>query len=274
MKRLPALVAVIVLLPALAANAAEPEFPEYSGAEFQALYEYAVANVLPNLESPNGLYEITGSEELDARIWELAFERGYVLRPEAASGELARVGGVPMQPQAAQAWLELRQEARDAGMGFVVSSAYRSPESQRTQFLSKLSGSSDSAIGDTLTWYSVPGTSKHHAGYALDFRYADGTFGEFRSTRDYAWLADDNFAIPKQYGLIPSYPDDVENQGPNPEPWEYVWIGQGLIMCGLPQELGVGVEGPLAAVVDEMERCPGGSAPASLPTWLGQTSSR
>jgi hypothetical protein len=275
MKRLLALVAVIVALPALTVAATDAEgFPEYSGVEFQALYEYAVANTLPNLETPDDLYEVTGNDSLDARIWDAAFERGYVLRPTAGSGELARVAGVPMQPQAADAWLDLRAKARDAGMGFIVSSAYRSPAAQRTQFLSKLDGSSDAAIDATLTWYSVPGTSKHHAGYALDFRYADGTFGEFRRTKDYAWLAEDNFAIPKSHGLVPSYPDDVENQGPNPEPWEYVWVGRGLIMCGLPQDLGVGVDGPLAAIVDDVERCPGGAQQAILPTWLAQTSSR
>lgn len=275
-KRLAALVTVIVALPAFSVGAAEAEagFPEYSGVEFQALYEYAIANTLPNLESPQGLYEITGNDDLDARIWELAFERGYALQPAAGSGELARVGGVPMQPQAAEAWAGLREVARDAGMGFVVSSAYRSPASQKTQFLSKLSGSSDSAIDATLTWYSVPGTSKHHAGYALDFRYANGTFGEFRRTPDHAWLAEDNFAVPKQHGLIPSYPDDVENQGPNPEPWEYVWVGRGLIMCGMPQELGVGVDGPAAAIAEEVARCPGGAAQASLPDWLAQGLSR
>ena len=185
------------------------DLPRYSGPEFQALYDYAVGNTLPNLEHPEGRYEVTGDQELDQRIWELALERGYQLRP-SASDELATADGVPMQPQAAEAWTALRDDARASGMRFVVSSAYRSPTAQRSQFLEILSGTSDNAIRETLRWYSIPGTSKHHGGYALDFRYREGSFGEFRSTPDYAWLAADNFAIPKRYGLIPSYPDDVE----------------------------------------------------------------
>lgn len=173
-----------------------------------------------------------------------------------------------MQPQAAEAWTELRQVARAAGMGFIVSSAYRSPASQRTQFLSKLQGTSDSAIDAALTWYSLPGTSKHHGGYALDFRYANGTFGEFRSTRDYVWLKDGNFLIPKQHGFVPSYPDDVANQGPNPEPWEFVWVGTDLIRCGLPQDSEVGVAGPLTAIFDDLQNCPGGPDPLEIPLWL------
>ena len=85
--------------------------PEYTGDEFQSLYEYAVANTLPNLDPPNGRYEITGNEELDARIWELALERGYVLRP-TASGNLGSADGVTMQPQTVRRGEYLRLAAR------------------------------------------------------------------------------------------------------------------------------------------------------------------
>ena len=268
MKRL--LVGLIAVSSTLAvpmtASAQDAQFPEYTGPEFQALYAYAIANTLPNLDPPNAQYSITGNEELDQRIRDAAFERGYVLSP-TASENLGRADGVTMQPQAAEAWRGLKADARAAGMPFIVSSAYRSLASQRTQFLSKLGGTSDSAINAALTWWSIPGTSKHHAGYALDFRYRTGTFGEFRNTPDYAWLKEQNFATPKQHGLIPSYPDDVDNQGPNPEPWEFVWIGTDLIQCGIPQHL-AGHIGPAAGLVADIGRCPGGVASAELPTWL------
>jgi D-alanyl-D-alanine carboxypeptidase-like protein len=267
-KLITAIVAATLTLVALPASAVEEDsYPEYTGPEFQALYEYAVANTLPNLDPPSGRYTITGDEALDERIWQRAFDRGYVLVP-TASGELSRVGGVPMQPQAADAWIGLRAEARNAGMGFIVSSAYRSPASQRTKFRSKLGGTSDNAIDAALTWWSIPGTSKHHAGYALDFRYTNGTFGEFRETPDYVWLSGNNFAIPKRHGLIPSFPDDGVSQGPNPEPWEFVWVGTSLISCGIPQSLTSLVTGPAAAIVAEIEACPGGAQPATLPEWL------
>lgn len=265
MSRVLVLTALLVAFVAPQARAGTD--PHYSGAEFQELYDYAIGNTLPDLETPSDRYVVTGDEDLDERLWQAAFERGYVLRPEAR-GQLASVAGVPMQPQAAEAWTGLRAVARDAGMGFIVSSAYRSPSAQRTHFLSKLGGTSDAAIDATLRWYSLPGTSKHHAGYALDFRYASGTFGEFRSTKDYDWLASDNFAIPKAFGLIPSYPDDVENQGPNPEPWEFVWVGEDLIQCGVPRVLATEIAGPAVAIVHALSRCPGGPAPAALPAWL------
>jgi hypothetical protein len=264
---------VLLLAPASAAGAQTDEFPVYTGDEFKELYDYAVANRLPGLSHPAGQMPVTGDADLDERIWEIAFARGYILRP-VASGNLASADGVPMQPQAATAWAQLKAAARDAGLPFIVSSAYRSPASQRTQFLSKLQGTSDDAINATLVWYSIPGTSKHHAGYALDFRHSNGTFGDFRSTPDYAWLSRDNFYNAKRFGFIPSYPDDVTAQGPNPEPWEFVWVGIDLIQCGLPVEPGrIGpLTGPAAAIVAEVARCPGQIVPSGegvdgLPTW-------
>lgn len=226
---------MVAALPAVASGHGE-YFPEYSGDQFQAIYDHAVETALANLDPPGGQVSITGSADVDARIWQIAFERGYVLRP-TANGGLVSVDGVRMQSQAAAAWRDLKAEARAAGYHFTVSSAYRSPSTQRTWFNTKLSGTSDDAINAALTWYSIPGTSKHHSGYALDFRYRNGTFGGFRNTPDYAWLAADNFSIPKKHGFIPSYPDDGIAQGPNPEPWEFVWVGVDAIRCGVPMDV-------------------------------------
>ena len=268
-----AFASILALAIAPPADAQTDEFPVYTGDQFKELYDYAVVNKLPGLSQPTDQLPVTGDGALDDRIWEIAFARGYVLRP-LASGNLVSADGVPMQPQAAAAWGELKAAAREAGLPFIVSSAYRSPASQRTQFLSKLQGTSDEAINDTLVWYSVPGTSKHHGGYALDFRYSNGTFGNFRNTPDYAWLSRDNFYNAKRFGFIPSYPDDVTAQGPNPEPWEFVWVGVDLIRCGSPLAAStIGpLRGPAAEIVAEVAQCPGramspGEAVDGLPTW-------
>jgi hypothetical protein len=203
----------------------------------------------------------------------MAFSRGYVLRPVASDG-LVNADGVPMQPEAAAAWKRLKAAARDAGLPFIVLSAYRSPDRQRTLFNGKLVGTSDDSINAALRWYSLPGTSKHHSGYALDFIYPDGTFGEFRQTPAYDWLEKDNFYNAKRFGFIPSYPDDVSAQGPNPEPWEFVWVGVEMIRCGTPVEASeIGpTSGFIGQIVAEVAECPGvlitpGEAVAGLPTW-------
>lgn len=267
------LVVLGVVFAPLPADADILEYPVYSGDQFKALYDHAVHHSLPRLVQPGGTTSITGDPTLDERIWDIAFSRGYTLRP-VASGGLSSADGVSMQPQAADAWTQLKAAARAEGLTFIVSSAYRSPASQKVQFLSKLEGTSDEAINAALTWWSIPGTSKHHSGYALDFRYEDGIFGDFRFTPDYAWLAKDNFYNAKRFGFIPSYPDDVTAQGPNPEPWEFVWVGVDLIRCGTPVAAGsLGpATGPASAIVAEVAACPGmaiipGEATPGLPTW-------
>jgi hypothetical protein len=264
-------VAAIVVVAALPAQAEVDDYPIYTGDEFTALYDYAVDDVLTNLDPPGERLSVTGDDELDRRIWEIAIARGYVLRPLAGQEDLASADGVPMQPQAAAAWAELKAASREAGLSFIVSSGYRSPESQRIHFNSKLRGTSDEAIDAALTWYSIPGTSKHHSGYALDFRYRDGVFADFRATPDYAWLAADNFYNAKRFGFIPSYPDDVTSQGPNPEPWEFVWVGVDLIRCGIPVEVDTRNAGPAGAIAAEVESCPGKAADDDfLPLWLAR----
>jgi hypothetical protein len=262
---------LVLVTPALA-GAEDEEFPVYTGDQFRELYDHAVEHVLGNLIPPGERHPVSGDEDLDTRIWTIAFDRGYLMRPEAGP-DLGSADGVTMQPEAAEAWLELKTAARAAGHGFIVSSAYRSPASQRTQFNSKLTGTSDEAIDAALTWYSIPGTSKHHGGYALDFRYANGTFGEFRDTPDYAWLAADNFYNAKRFGFVPSYPDDVSEQGPNPEPWEFVWVGVDLIRCGLPVDVVTRPGDPAAAIAGEVARCPGSMSEdptAVFPSWLAR----
>ena len=244
----------------------EPVWPQYTGTEFQALYRYAVASTLPGLEMPEGRHSITGNAATDDRIWQLALARGYEPQPIAVGGALVSAP-ILMQRGAAEGWRTLNAEARQAGMGFIARSAYRSLATQRTMFVQRLSGSSDAAIDAALRWAAPPGMSKHHGGYAIDFRYPDGTYGSFRSSPGYAWLARDNFAAAIRNGFIPSYPDDVDNQGPNPEPWEFVWVGTDLIRCGIPQ-LQHPVYGPAAGLASDLARCPGGAGPVELPDWL------
>lgn len=242
--------------------------PIYTGVQFQALYRYAVANTLPGLDLPGGAQPVTGNAQVDQRIWDLAVARGYVPQP-VASGELGRAG-ILMQPLAASGWSTLNAEARDNRMGFIARSAYRSLTTQRIMFNERLTGTSDAAIERALTWAAPPGMSKHHSGYAIDFRYPDGTYGSFRASPGYAWLAADNFDVAKRHGFLPSYPDDVTNQGPNPEPWEFVWVGTDLIECGLPQQVDLRVGGPAAALAAELATCPGGAQPVAAPSWLRQ----
>src|SRR5690606_18867165 len=116
---------------------------------------------------------------------------------------------------------------------------YRSFEAQRDLFLQKLptfdvallvKGTYDQDLNEVFERSAPPGYSKHHTGYAVDFGCGNSYLVyEFIETDCYAWMSENNFERIKKYGFIPSYPNDVEYLGPNPEPWEYVWVDPALL---------------------------------------------
>ncbi len=203
---------------------ASVDFPEYQGSEWTDLVREGLAG-LPNLNPPGSPGPITGSPTLDSTIWEIALARGYEMRQTPASTVPVQDGHV-MQGLTATAWEALQAAAADVGHNIVVHSGYRSVATQRAIFNSKLSGSSSAAaINAVLDYSAPPGASRHHTGYALDIKVYGGTIGGFQYTAAFAWLSADNYLNAKRFGFVPSYPPGVPNQGPKPEPWEYVYVG-------------------------------------------------
>jgi LAS superfamily LD-carboxypeptidase LdcB len=86
-------------------------------------------------------------------------------------------------------------------------------------------GQGDRAIEEVLKTSSVPGTSKHHTGLTVDLSEYKVVLTGFINTRSYQWLSQDNFFNAKRFGYVPSYPVGGTNMGPNPEPWEYIYVG-------------------------------------------------
>ena len=186
--------------------------------------------VLPGLADIGPAPSISGDADLDARIRAIGEQRGYRRRP-LPDRELESVGRFRLQPEAAAAWRSLQAAANEAGHSLRLFSAFRSVESQVSIFLGKLRATTDAAIDSRLEASAVPGYSRHHTGYAIDIS-ASGV-GDFaiRDTPSYRWLAENNFANAKAHGWVPSYPDGSRPTGPNPEPWEYVWVGATNIVC-------------------------------------------
>lgn len=191
-------------------------------------------------QPPDEVYDlfvtITGNADLDARIREMAEARGYVRQP-LASTDLVAVDGRLLQAPAAEAWEALQADARADGIGLVLTSAFRDLDDQQALFRDRIGGrTSDAAIGAALRFSAPPGYSKHHTGFAIDVGEAGTARGGFVNTRAHAWLAADDFARAKAHGFIPSYPHDGSRMGPDPEPWEFVWVGTGRIACVLGAE--------------------------------------
>jgi len=210
--------------------------PNLSGIEFKNFYDrYEPMPGSVRLTTPP---PITGHARADARIRSIAESRGYRLR-SLHTGTLVTVAGVPLDKVAAGQLTRLLDRARSSGYTLSAGYGFRSVALQRSLFLNRISGYSndaiadgraDSAINAALMWVAAPGYSKHHSGFAVDLR-AGGALGPFGDTPVGRWLSADNYRVAKQFGFIPSYPPGAGAQGPEPEPWEYVYVGVKAIDC-------------------------------------------
>lgn len=193
-------------------------------ADYLAAFDDAV---LPALAVDPSVPAITGVVELDQRIRALAEGRGYRRRPAATV--LVPVDGGHLQPLAARSWAALSDAAATEGITLVLRSGYRSVDDQRRVFLGRLRGADDAAIDATLRTAAPPGYSKHHTGYAVDIGTPERV--SFHRTSAFDWLAADGYANARRFGWVPSYPVFGTDMGPDPEAWEFVWVGEGNLAC-------------------------------------------
>lgn len=199
----------------------------YSGDDFIRLYE----SILPNYEGvtfDNSPVIITGNIGVDKVIVDLAEKRGYKKRPESNSKSLS--------PKMIEAVSGLKSEAKKAGLNLTTVSSFRSIEDQKNIFNNELKALGlsnsdiiarkvDDQIESIMETRSIPGYSKHHTGYTVDFGCNSNDLLGFKNTECYNWIEKNNFEKAKKFGIIPSYPESTIKQGPNPEEWEFVWVG-------------------------------------------------
>lgn len=214
---------------------------ELSGDGFKDLYQ-SVA--LPNTQEIVDPPAIIGDDQADARIRSRAEARGYKLS-RIPMGSIIKVENEPrldgddlLQPLAVASWYKMREAARREGFPVSLLSAFRSPKYQQDLFAQRLfdrgvtvaqiaSGAADAAIDATLEVTAVPGYSRHHTGYTIDLWCEDGSTA-FLTSKCYKWISENSYKKAMEYGWIPSYPEGASEQGPEPEPWEYVWVGDAV----------------------------------------------
>lgn len=238
-RRASAALGAVLIFVALPATGDAGDIATFTDSEFQRVFDSVD---LPGVAPAGPAPSITGDIDLDARIRLLAEDRGYRLRPTADT-ELVDVEGVLLHPDAAEAWRALQATARDAGHSLRIISGYRSIETQKALFLRRLGGVGHSAIDATLAQVAPPGYSKHHTGHAIDITQRGYRAGQFHRSSGWLWLTDDNAMNAKRFGFIPSYPPDAPRQGPDPEPWEWTYVGVEVLRQGPSQPERMGVSG-------------------------------
>ena len=208
------------------------EYLVFNGNQFNQLFLKANLDNLASqtVEPPT----ITGDEEIDQRLRTLAEARGWRLRPEVLDrSQLVFVEGQRhlLQPRAAKAYLELKAAAATVGHHIQISSAFRSYDTQRQIFLNHVGAPyAEAEVNEFLRLRSLPGYSKHHTGYTVDIGEGSLVFSDFERSASYAWLAADNYLNAKKFGWIPSYPPDAQLQGPDPEVWEFTFVGKEYLL--------------------------------------------
>lgn len=207
------------------------DFPCYSPQEFIDIYNrFEQERGLPFLAK-----YIYNNVEADEHLRILAEKRGYQRRSFADESELVSLESHRTQQEVRNAYIAMRDDMANYGIRLHFVSGYRSSTDQRGIFTDKLGlidlhdiaeGAYDEDIDTVMTVSALPAYSKHHSGYAVDFACGnDYLVYEFAETSCYLWMSQNNFENTKRYGFIPSYPYGVDKQGPNPEPWEFVWVG-------------------------------------------------
>lgn len=209
--------------------------------QFKELYDaYDYPNTTPATSAPY----ITSNAQADSRIQKLAKARGYQLRAQAIM-PLTSIEGQQLQPQVIEPYKALKAAAAAAGLNLNIVSGYRSYNDQRGIFLGQMkvknisadsiaAGQSDTVVDAILKVNSIPGFSRHHTGYTMDFQCGNSGLDNFMTTPCFTWLNANNYEQAKLYGFIPSYPGGATNQGPNPEEWEYVWVGTDILYEATP----------------------------------------
>jgi LAS superfamily LD-carboxypeptidase LdcB len=218
---------------------AAPQLPRFTGLEFKSFYYASLP--LPGTQRITSRPSIYGDPEADLHIQHLAEQRGYRLQV-TPTVSLGSYGGLTLAADAGNAWVALLDASRRHGTPLQGNSGYRSVTDQRAIFRRHLggystsqieSGAADDAIEAVLSYHSIPGYSRHHTGKTIDMSAAGGSNGSFSSSAAYQWLAGDNYATAKSFGFIPNYPPGAGAQGPNPEPWEFVYVGVAAIRCAV-----------------------------------------
>ena len=126
---------------------------------------------------------------------------------------------------------EMIDAASEDGVDLMICSAYRSYDRQRTLFNNKINTLMDEGMTYLEAYkigsmnVTVPGTSEHHLGLALDiltgsYTTMDDGFGDTEAGK---WLA----ANAQDYGFILRYPKGKEEiTGIVYEPWHFRYVGR------------------------------------------------
>ena len=217
----------------------EPEPPRETCGEFYCYTGQEFIELFDKFEETTGQEirdkYVYNHAAADPYIQNIAENRGYEKRTFADEDRLVWYAGKQTHPEVRDSFVAMKEEMAALDMDIHFVSGYRSSTHQRQLFSGKVGpitmsqvpdGVYDIKIDNALKLSALPGYSKHHTGFAVDVGCGTSKLVfQFAETSCYEWMSANNFENAKRHGFIPSYPYNTPNIGPNPEPWEFVYVG-------------------------------------------------
>lgn len=137
-----------------------------------------------------------------------------------APGDLTSVQGYLLRAEAAGQMAAMMNAAAAAGVGFGLSSAYRSYSDQVVTYNNWVRVNGSQAAADTVS--ARPGYSEHQTGMAADVKVGGCALECFRGTPAHQWLQTNAHS----YGFIERYPPGLSSiTGYSPEAWHWRYVG-------------------------------------------------
>lgn len=128
-----------------------------------------------------------------------------------------------MVEEAAQAYWNLEDRAKESGINLGPISGFRTIVDQDQLFIRQI-GRHNGSEQAAAKLSAPPGYSEHHTGYTIDIRDRDAPETDLKyqleDTRAYQWLTQNAC----QYGFEISFPDN-NSQGVSFEPWHWRYVG-------------------------------------------------
>lgn len=136
-----------------------------------------------------------------------------------APSDLVTIDGEMMRAEAAQHMQSMIDAASKAGVGFSVSSGYRSYDDQLTTYNYWVEVNGSPAEADKVS--ARPGYSEHQTGLAADLKVDTCALECFGTTAQYQWLV----AHAAEYGFIQRYPEGLSSiTGYEAESWHWRYV--------------------------------------------------
>ena len=196
---------------------------------FNSFEGYLLTNVLTSISKTPNIIEL--SQSTNPNSWQLLLVNKNNKIPENFDVELESVEkNHKVDKRIASSLKQMLSDARNQGLSPVICSSYRTNSKQTQLFNNKVKqytdfGYSNSEAEELASyWVTIPGTSEHEIGLAVDIvsKNYQKLDEKQEETAEQKWLMENSY----KYGFILRYPTDKKDITMiNYEPWHYRYVG-------------------------------------------------